>query len=347
MATRVLDALAAPFDLDDTQVFVRASIGISVAIPGQRGPDAVEALLRNADVAMYSAKNEGGGRWRLFEPAMHDAARQRLELKSALDGALERDELILNFQPILDLGSGAVCGVEALVRWAHPEQGIIAPLDFIPLAEETGQIVPIGDWVLNEACRVAVQLQRSHPSAPIYMAVNLACLLFYAREHRSEFNVFLHAVIPILGILAFVLATRPTGGPSAPGKVVVAFESEAPGEVALAYTPGEPGALLWATGLPDPGPGKVYEVWMIEDERPVRGACLAPDDGAVAAYLDADLTSGPLMASGMFAASTRSASAVQRSSRSRSSVSCARASASRISARWMARSASTAGGRGS
>jgi anti-sigma-K factor RskA len=97
-------------------------------------------------------------------------------------------------------------------------------------------------------------------------------------------------------ILAFVLATRPAGGPSAPGRVVVAFESEAPGEVAVAYTPGEPGALLWATGLPDPGPGKVYEVWMIEDELPVRGACLAPDDGAVAAYLDADLSSGPLMA---------------------------------------------------
>jgi hypothetical protein len=94
-------------------------------------------------------------------------------------------------------------------------------------------------------------------------------------------------------ILAFVLATR--SGPSVPG-TVVAFQGEAPGEVALAYTPGEPGALLWATGLPDPGPGKVYEVWMIEDDQPVRGACLAPDDGAVATYLDADLSSGPLMA---------------------------------------------------
>jgi hypothetical protein len=97
-------------------------------------------------------------------------------------------------------------------------------------------------------------------------------------------------------ILAFVLATQPARGPSVPGTVVVAFEGEAPGEVALAYTPGEPGALLWATGLPDPGPGKVYEVWMIEDDLPVRGACLAPEDGAVAAYLDADLSSEPLMA---------------------------------------------------
>jgi anti-sigma-K factor RskA len=96
-------------------------------------------------------------------------------------------------------------------------------------------------------------------------------------------------------ILAFVLATRPDGAPSVP-QVVVAFEGETPGEVALAYTPGEPGALVWATGLPDPGSGKVYEVWMIEDDQPVRGACLSPDDGAVAAYLDADLSSGPLMA---------------------------------------------------
>ncbi|MEA2609596.1 MAG: hypothetical protein QOJ75_1839 [Chloroflexota bacterium] len=175
LATRILAALAAPFDLDGTQVFVRASIGISLASPGKHGPDAVAALLRNADVAMYSAKAEGGGRWRAFEPAMHEAARERLELKSALDGALERDELILNFQPIVDLESSAMHGVEALLRWVHPERGLIAPLDFIPLAEETGLIVPIGDWVLNEACRAAVRLQHAHPSTPpIYMTVNLS-----------------------------------------------------------------------------------------------------------------------------------------------------------------------------
>jgi anti-sigma-K factor RskA len=97
-------------------------------------------------------------------------------------------------------------------------------------------------------------------------------------------------------VLAFVLATRPGGEPTLPGQLVVAFEGAAPGEVALAYTPGEPGALVWATGLPDPGQGHVYEVWMIENERPVRGACLTPEEGAVAAYLDADLSSGPLMA---------------------------------------------------
>lgn len=96
-------------------------------------------------------------------------------------------------------------------------------------------------------------------------------------------------------VLAFVLATRPDAGPTVPGQVVV-FDGTAPGEVALAYTPGEAGALVWATGLPDPGQGQVYELWMIEDDHPVRGACLTPEDGAVAAYLDADLSSGPLMA---------------------------------------------------
>jgi anti-sigma-K factor RskA len=96
-------------------------------------------------------------------------------------------------------------------------------------------------------------------------------------------------------VLAIVLATRPSGGPSVPS-VVVAFDGTAPGQVALAYTPGEPGALVWATGLPDPGPGNVYEVWMIEGDQAVRGACLAPEDGAVATYLDADLSSADLMA---------------------------------------------------
>jgi diguanylate cyclase (GGDEF)-like protein/PAS domain S-box-containing protein len=175
LAARILSGLATPFEVEGTQVTVRASIGISVAEPDQRGPDAVATLLRNADVAMYSAKSDGGGQWRVFEPAMHDAARQRLELKSALEGAIDRDELVLHYQPILDLASGTVCGVEALVRWAHPEHGIIPPLDFVPLAEETGQIVPIGRWVLDQACRAAAGLSRDRPGVPnLYVAVNLS-----------------------------------------------------------------------------------------------------------------------------------------------------------------------------
>jgi EAL domain-containing protein (putative c-di-GMP-specific phosphodiesterase class I) len=135
----------------------------------------VAALLRDADVAMYSAKGEGGGRWQVFEPAMLDAAQRRLELKSALNRAVELNELVLNYQPIVDLEAGGVRGVEALVRWIHPQRGLIAPLDFIPLAEETGQIIPIGGWVLAEACRAAVRLGQALPGhAPIYMSVNLS-----------------------------------------------------------------------------------------------------------------------------------------------------------------------------
>ncbi len=175
LAARILSGLAAPFELDGTHVTVRASIGISAAEADHRGPDAVATLLRNADVAMYSAKSDGGGRWRRFEPAMHDAARNRLELKSALDGAIDRDELILHYQPVLDLQSGVVRGVEALVRWIHPDHGLIPPLDFIPLAEDTGQIVPIGRWILDEACRAGARLQVSRLGEPdIYVAVNLS-----------------------------------------------------------------------------------------------------------------------------------------------------------------------------
>src|SRR5688572_17137613 len=97
-------------------------------------------------------------------------------------------------------------------------------------------------------------------------------------------------------VFAILLATRDDGRPGVPGSAIVAFEGAAPGELAMSFTPGEPGALVWATGLPDPGPGKVYELWMIEDGDPVRGACLAPESGAVAAFLDADPSSADLLA---------------------------------------------------
>ena len=187
LAIRVLTALADPFDVDGKLVHVRGSIGIASGVRGQVGPEAVASLLRNADVAMYSAKGSGGGTWHVFEPAMLDAARLRLELKSALALAVERDELILHYQPIVELETGTVRGVEALVRWVHPERGLIAPLDFIPLAEETGQIVPIGNWVLNEACRAAVQLQQDHAGNPrLFMTVNLSGLQLQRPEIVTE-----------------------------------------------------------------------------------------------------------------------------------------------------------------
>jgi diguanylate cyclase (GGDEF)-like protein/PAS domain S-box-containing protein len=173
IAQRILEMLEEPFQLDGTEVFARASIGISVA-----EPDAVvdaEELLRNADVAMYMAKENGKARYQLFEPAMHDTAIKRLELKAALQRALEHGEFELHYQPVIELETGAMSGVEALIRWNHPDKGMVAPLEFIPLAEETGLIVPIGRWVLTEACRYAAELQTRFPSgSPLHMAVNLS-----------------------------------------------------------------------------------------------------------------------------------------------------------------------------
>jgi len=175
VAQRLLEMLEEPFMLDGTEVYARASIGISVAEPGEVFADGAEELLRNADVAMYMAKENGKSRYQLFEPAMHDTALKRLELKASLQRALEHGEFRLFYQPVIELESGRISGVEALIRWFHPERGIVPPLDFIPLAEETGLIVPIGRWVLLEACGYAAELQARYPTdPPLHMAVNLS-----------------------------------------------------------------------------------------------------------------------------------------------------------------------------
>ena len=173
VAERIMQVLEAPFNLEDKEVFVRASVGIAVAEGVVTGN--AEELLRNADVAMYMAKERGKGRYQAFEPAMHDTALKRLEMKADLQRALEHGEFQLYYQPVIELGSGRISGVEALIRWIHPVRGMIAPLDFIPLAEETGLIVPIGRWVLREACNAAVVLHDRYPDDPIFhMAVNVS-----------------------------------------------------------------------------------------------------------------------------------------------------------------------------
>ncbi|MGZ8631139.1 MAG: putative bifunctional diguanylate cyclase/phosphodiesterase [Actinomycetota bacterium] len=173
VAERIMQMLEEPFTLEGKEVFVRASVGIATA-DGERAGD-VEELLRNADVAMYMAKERGKGRYQVFEPAMHDTALKRLELKADLQRAIEHEEYQLHYQPVIELETGRISGVEALVRWIHPVRGLVPPLDFIPLAEETGLIVPIGRWVMHEACRYAVELQERFPSdPPLDMAVNLS-----------------------------------------------------------------------------------------------------------------------------------------------------------------------------
>ena len=157
VAERILQAFQAPFAVQGTDIVVTMSIGIATLLPHQGADD----VLRNADLALYRAKGEGKARAASFEPEMHVAALRRLELEGELRRAIEGDRvagrLILHYQPIARLSTGKLFGCEALVRWEHPERGILEPLDFISLAEETGLIIPLGKWVLNEACRQTVE----------------------------------------------------------------------------------------------------------------------------------------------------------------------------------------------
>ena len=171
-AQRILDALAAPFVLRDGQVTVGASIGLCL---GTSGDQSAETLVRNADVAMYAAKDGGRGRYAIFEPGMHAAVMQRLKLEADLRLAVERGEFQLLYQPIVALGEGQIVGVEALVRWAHPEQGVVPPSEFITAAEETGLIVPMGRWVLRQSCRQARAWHDAYPThPPVRVSVNLS-----------------------------------------------------------------------------------------------------------------------------------------------------------------------------
>jgi diguanylate cyclase (GGDEF)-like protein/PAS domain S-box-containing protein len=172
-AERILESLTDPLQLDQKEIVIRSSLGISV-VEGNAGADA-EELIRNADAAMYIAKRDGKGGYRLFEPAMHEGVLARLELRADLQRAIASDQLELYYQPVVRLDDGAVSGVEALLRWRHPERGIVGPDDFVPLAEEMGLIVPIGRWVLREGCRQAKLIQQQLPSdPPLSMAINLS-----------------------------------------------------------------------------------------------------------------------------------------------------------------------------
>ncbi|MCW2635278.1 MAG: diguanylate cyclase [Blastococcus sp.] len=172
-AQRLLAALAEPFEAENgAEVRITASVGIAMGAAGQH--DAPE-LLRHADVAMYAAKAAGKSRSAVFEPEMDSAIIGQLQMKAELARAVERQEFTVYYQPTVELSNGRLAGVEALVRWEHPERGLVPPLDFIPLAEQTGLIVPIGRYVLREACRQMRAWQLSYPTTPpMTVSVNLS-----------------------------------------------------------------------------------------------------------------------------------------------------------------------------
>ena len=167
---RLEEAMTYPFALSGNQVQVSASIGVATAIPG----DTADDLLRNADVAMYAAKRRGKGRSETYELRMYADVRERLEMEAALRTALETDQLSLHYQPIVSLKTGALYGIEALVRWDHPTRGHLLPQSFITLAEETGLIVPLGAWVLTEACRQVQEWRAAFPETPLCVSVNIS-----------------------------------------------------------------------------------------------------------------------------------------------------------------------------
>jgi diguanylate cyclase (GGDEF)-like protein/PAS domain S-box-containing protein len=180
-AARILRALDMPVEIDGKHVFPRASVGICLVGEELETPEA-EELLRNADVAMYMAKRDSKGSYRVFEPTMHERVVERLELRSDLQHALIQDQLELHYQPVVRLAGRDILGVEALVRWNHPTRGTIPPIQFIPVAEETGLIIPMGRWILETACREGVRLQEFFPRPePLTMSVNLS-----VRQLQSE-----------------------------------------------------------------------------------------------------------------------------------------------------------------
>lgn len=171
-AQRLVDALEAPFDLGGQELFVRASAGVALA----HGPaDSAESLVRDADVAMYHAKDAGGGRCALFDGALRDRVVRRLSIEHALQRAPERDELLLHYQPVVELATGRLAAFEALVRWQHPEHGLVPPGDFIPVAEDTGLIRPIGAWVLDHALADLAAWNRGRGDGePLSLSVNIS-----------------------------------------------------------------------------------------------------------------------------------------------------------------------------
>jgi predicted signal transduction protein with EAL and GGDEF domain len=179
MAERIAAIFAKPFVLAGSEHFVSASVGIAVAGGGELAAE----LIRDADAAMYRAKERGRARYELFDEVMRGRALARLRVENDLRRAMERGELRLDYQPVVWLSDASLASVEALVRWDHPERGLVVPEDFIPIAEENGLIEPIGRWVLERACRQAARWSQMRPdAAPLGVSVNLSAVQVSRRD---------------------------------------------------------------------------------------------------------------------------------------------------------------------
>jgi diguanylate cyclase (GGDEF)-like protein len=196
VARRILEALSQPFNVNGNEIVMSASIGI--AVYRLDGNDA-DTLLKNADAAMYYAKDQGKNNYQYYNDKMNTSAFQEMSLESNLHKALERDEFSLYYQPKIDVKNGSIVGTEALIRWRHPDLGLVSPAQFIPMAEETGLIIPIGEWVLNSAC-AQLRAWQEDGLAPLPVAVNLSAKQFHQQNIAATVMRALqdHAVDPRL-----------------------------------------------------------------------------------------------------------------------------------------------------
>lgn len=187
---RLLGSLAEPFKLSGREVFITASVGVALSTDGYEN---AEDVLRDADTAMYRAKSLGKARYEVFDKTMHANATDLLQIETDLWRALERKELTLDYQPIVSLSTGRIVGFEALLRWLHPARGLVSPLEFIAVAEETGLIVPIGQWVLNRACLQTREWQTRYPDQkpPLHVSVNLSAKQFLQPDLLEQVSLAL------------------------------------------------------------------------------------------------------------------------------------------------------------
>lgn len=187
---RLQRLLEEPFQLSGRELFVTSSIGVALSVPEYIDP---EEILRHADAAMYRAKKLGKGRYEVFDRTTSKRLERQSQIETDLSRAVERAELFLEYQPIVALETGRIAGFEALLRWQHPTLGMIAPPDFITVAEATGAIVPIGEWVLEESCRQTREWQRSCPqNPPLYISVNLSVKQFTQPNLVEQVAIALH-----------------------------------------------------------------------------------------------------------------------------------------------------------